>query len=284
MADQFHSLGASLKQLSDKRRSDLISQLAQDFRRLRTFENERDWIAAVLDAATPFCFRAVFFSVLAGKLEWKAARNVELAPGHKVPLKDASAFAEAAQSIEITIALKTPGELSKPLAQALGEEPGEKIALIPIAANGRTMAILYAEEADTAGLELVAAMAGSALDVHQLKNKSTASGLLQIAPASQDGEDEEIHLRAQRYARLKISEIRLYESENVQTGRLAKNLYQTLQTRIDEARESYRNQFAACRLDNASSTMVDYLDREIVRSLANGDRDLLGPGYPGPLA
>jgi hypothetical protein len=281
VAEQFDRLATSLKSQSAKNRADLIHRLAQDFRRLRTFETERDWIAAVLDASAPFAFRAVFFGVLGGKLEWKAARNVEVPPGAALPLPDAPAFAAAAESGEITVAMKTAGELSRALVKTLGEEPDEKVALVPIVANRRTMAVLYAEDADTAGLELVAAMAGSALEAHQLKSRSsTEIGLLQIAPASSgvSADDDEWRLRAQRFARLRTSEIRLYDSAKVQEGRRDRNLYGALRHRIDEAREAYRNQFPP-----DPSTTVDYLDQEFIRTLAQGDRELMGPDYPGPL-
>ena len=279
--EQLTSLVSSLKHQADKSRRDLTSQLSQDFRRLRTFENERNWIDAVLDASAPFSFRSVFFTVSRGNLEWKAARNVEVKAGMTVPLAQARAFASAFASAEITVALKTSGELSKVLANSLGEEPGERITLAPISANGRVMAILYAEDADAAGLELVSIMAGSTLEAHQRKSKASDTGLLQIAPAAVSGmslEDEELDLRAQRFARLRVSEIRLYETANVHDGRQNKNLYKALHGRIDGAREAYRNQFAA-----ESSTLVDHLDRELVRTLAQGDRELMGPDYPGPI-
>jgi hypothetical protein len=281
MEEQVRDLASSLQRQAQKRRQDLIRQLSQDFRRLRTFESEREWIGAVLDAMSPFCFRSVFFTVLAGRLEWRAARQVEVKPGTVVPLAEAPAFAAAVASGEVTVALKSSGELSKALAAMLGDEPGERVALVPVVANGRTAAILYAEDADPAGIELVAVMAGSALAAHQLKNKASDTGLLQIAPAEPTGlsqEDEELDLRAQRFARLRVSEIRLYEPTAVQDGRRNKNLYQVLQTRIDDAREAYRNQFAA-----DPSTMVDHLDRELIRTLAQGERELMGSDYPGPI-
>lgn len=282
MDEQLTSLASSLKSQVERGRRDMTRQLSQGFRRLRTFENERTWIDAVLDASAPFCFRAVFFTISNGTLEWKSARNVEVKPGIRVALDQAPAFATAVSSSEITVALKTGGELSRILTNSLGEEPQERVALAPICANGRVMAVLYGEDADAAGLELIAIMAGSTLEIHQRNRKASDTGLLQIAPAAGSGgltlEEEELDLRAQRFARLRVSEIRLYETANVQAGRQNRNLYQALQARIDDAREAYRNQFAA-----ESSSMVDHLDRELVRTLAQGDRELMGPDYPGPI-
>jgi len=55
-------------------------------------------------------------------------------------------------------------------------------------------------------------------------------------------------------------------------------LYETLRGPIDAAREQFRKDFFA-----QCSSMVDYLDLELVRTLANDDAELLGTNYPGPM-
>jgi hypothetical protein len=90
--------------------------------------------------------------------------------------------------------------------------------------------------------------------------------------------EQQIHLRAQRFARVKAAEIRLYHTDVVQMGRLRRNLYDTLRQPIDDARKAFRAQFFA-----ACPSMVDYLHLELTRTLANDDPDLLGSTYPGPL-
>ena len=84
--------------------------------------------------------------------------------------------------------------------------------------------------------------------------------------------------RAQRFARVQVAEMRLFEADAVQTGRARRNLYDALRPSIDAARESFRNQFFT-----SCASMVDYLDRELERTLANDDPNLLGKTYPGPL-
>jgi hypothetical protein len=91
-------------------------------------------------------------------------------------------------------------------------------------------------------------------------------------------EDQAIHLRAQRFARVQVAEMRLHEPAAVQAGRTQKNLYGTLRGRIEDGRVTFRQTyFAPC------SNMVDYLHLELVRTLAHDDPDLLGKDYPGPL-
>jgi hypothetical protein len=91
--------------------------------------------------------------------------------------------------------------------------------------------------------------------------------------------EQELHLRAQRFARVQVAEIRLYQSQAVKQGRAERAVYHALKADLDRGREAYRQQF----LTDCPS-MVDYFHVEVVRTLANDDASLLGPDYPGPLA
>jgi hypothetical protein len=84
---------------------------------------------------------------------------------------------------------------------------------------------------------------------------------------------------AERFARVKIAEIQLYQRPAVKAGRAARDLYGALQPQIDAAREAFQQRFLTPRNGTA-----DHLHTELVRELANNDAALLGPGYPGPLA
>jgi hypothetical protein len=85
-----------------------------------------------------------------------------------------------------------------------------------------------------------------------------------------------LHLRAQRFARVQVAQLRLYRTAEVQFGRARRDLYGALGEPIDAARESFRKTyFEKC------PSMVDYLHLELVRTLANDDPELLGENYPG---
>jgi hypothetical protein len=86
-------------------------------------------------------------------------------------------------------------------------------------------------------------------------------------------------LTAQRFARVKVAEIQLYQSPAVKAGRVSRDLYGSLRPEIDAARDAFRERF----LTPGNGT-GDYLHAELVRELANEDATLLGPGYPGPMA
>jgi hypothetical protein len=90
-------------------------------------------------------------------------------------------------------------------------------------------------------------------------------------------ETQRMHLQAQRFARVKVAELRLYHAEAVREGRAKSDLYGTLREELDRLRAEYQKSFMAV------PTMVDYFHLELIRTLAHDDDRLLGTDYPGPL-
>ncbi|HEX8686873.1 MAG TPA: GAF domain-containing protein [Pyrinomonadaceae bacterium] len=90
-------------------------------------------------------------------------------------------------------------------------------------------------------------------------------------------EDERrFHNEARRFARLLVSEIKLYNEQKVREGRDASDLYERLREDIDRSRQMYDT-----RVRPEVSSRYDYFDHELVNMLAEGDRNKLGAGYPG---
>ena len=262
-------------------RRELTSKLNQAVRRLRASQSEDQLGKAIVDATQGFSDRAAIFLLRDGMLQLAAARNIsgaaEMPP---TPLDSAPAFRSAAQSKDTVVALRTRNEMSEPIARWVGEDTVRKFYLFPIAAEDRIVGLLYADATDhsveTNALELLATVAGAVLE-SRIESEPRGS-LVQIAAARVTLEEQDLHLKAQRFARNQIAEIRLYKSENVKNGRAGRNLYTSLKEEIDSARETFGRDFLS-----APGTMVDYLHLELVRTLANDDVQLLGPDYPGPL-
>jgi hypothetical protein len=94
------------------------------------------------------------------------------------------------------------------------------------------------------------------------------------------GEDERrYHNDARRFARLLVSEIKLYNEQKVRDGREQGNLYERLREEIDRSRQMYDKRVAP----NVASR-YDYFHHELVNTLAEGNADRLGAGYPGASA
>lgn len=115
--------------------------------------------------------------------------------------------------------------------------------------------------ADPAALELLASLAAL-----------TAPAALSIRS------NETRDAGAQRFAKVKVAEIQLYQAPAVKAGRVARDIYGSLKTEIDAARTAFREKFLT-----DGHGIADYLHLELVRALANDDATLLGPGYPGAL-
>lgn len=96
-------------------------------------------------------------------------------------------------------------------------------------------------------------------------------------PVEVAGEDErKIHVDARRFARLLVSEIKLYNEQKVIEGRSQRDLYERLREYIDRSREMYDK-----RVKPEVSKKFDYFHNELVNTLAEGDIEKLGEAYPG---
>ena len=273
-ARQLDALRAEQKRLCEK--------LAQNVRRLRHFESESQWSNVVADAVQLAAKRVIVFSINADKVRFQAARGFELGGLTEIPLAQAAAFQAVVATAEPTVALKTKRELSDALTGQIGEDAMMRVAVYPILTRERVAAIVYAEDSDAALLDVVVTAAGAALENHMGRGPSPSANIVTITPAAGTPfitrDEEERHSRALRFARVQVAEIRLYHSQEVKAGRADRNVYRALKTQIDGVRSVYQEQY----LQNAPN-MTDYLHQEILRTLANGNSELLGPDYPGPL-
>lgn len=269
---------------------DLARKLNQSIRCLRGSENG-NWSTELVQATQGFCDRAAVFSVANGTLHLEATRGeVPAKAVDDVPLDTAPAFASAAESKDTVIAMRTKGELSAHIASWAGEAESSRSYIFPVSSRGQVLGLLYADAGqhpvESSALELLAMTAAAFASEHAAAHKQAEAARAPapsqkpttVAWASLTREQQDLHQRAQRFARVQVAEIRLYKSENVKKGRAARSLYASLKPEIDFARETYRNDYLA-----ASDTMVDYLHLELVRTLANDDVELLGSDYPGAL-
>jgi len=89
-------------------------------------------------------------------------------------------------------------------------------------------------------------------------------------------EERRLHNDARRFARLLISEIKLYNEQKVAEGRSEHDLYDRLREYIDRSREMYDK-----RVKPEVASRYDYFHGELVNTLAEGDAAKLGSNYPG---
>lgn len=89
-------------------------------------------------------------------------------------------------------------------------------------------------------------------------------------------EEQELHRRANRVAKVAMQDIQLLKPDEVRQGRERKDLCTRLRNELDRARKEYDRRFRSI-LDHP----VDYFHHWMVQILANGDPEALGE-YPYP--
>jgi hypothetical protein len=89
-------------------------------------------------------------------------------------------------------------------------------------------------------------------------------------------DEQEIHKKAQRFAKLLVDEIKLYNQAKVAEGKQNRAIYKLLREDIEKSRATYEKRYGA-----TPAASGKYFDSEVVRILADNDRSLLGSDFPG---
>ena len=98
-------------------------------------------------------------------------------------------------------------------------------------------------------------------------------------PIEVSEEERRLHNDARRFARLLVSEIKLYNEPKVKEGRSNADLYDRLREDIDRSRQMYNKRVAP-----PVAARHDYFHQELVNMLAEGDAAKLGGSYPGAVS
>jgi len=87
-------------------------------------------------------------------------------------------------------------------------------------------------------------------------------------------EDADTHRKAQRFARLLVDEIKLYNQAKVAEGRRNKDLYDRLKEDIEKSRGTWQKRYGS-----TVAASGEYFQAEIVRSLAEDDLSVMGANF-----
>jgi hypothetical protein len=87
-------------------------------------------------------------------------------------------------------------------------------------------------------------------------------------------EDQDVHRKASRFARLLVDEIKLYNQAKVAEGRKNKDLYDRLKEAIEKSRATYQKRYG-----NTVAASGNYFQHEIIRSLAEDDLSIMGANF-----
>ncbi|HEX4567782.1 MAG TPA: hypothetical protein VH138_14185, partial [Vicinamibacterales bacterium] len=154
--------------------------------------------------------------------------------------------------------------------------PGHASVAVPLMIAGRAIAVLYVdggeEATSTSGewqgaVDLLARHTSALLALRTaMRTFDMIRGVPEHGTNGASGEDG-----ARRYAKLLVSEIKLYNEGAVRVGRQKRDLLRRLAAEIERAQRLYEE-----RVPAAVSSRDAFFRQELVQTLADGDATLLG--------
>src|SRR5260221_4890486 len=170
--------------------------------------------------------------------------------------------------------------------------PAENHCLVlPLVVKDKVAAVIYADSGlapggilDASGLQALTRFAGIWLEVTALRKAGGATGAETpqpvamaagaTAPAVPVTDEDELHKKARRVAKLLVGEIKLYNQTTADDGTEREELYDRLKIDIEKSRATYDKRYAESAVASA-----DYFTQELVRILADNDASLMGAGF-----
>ncbi|HEY4902916.1 MAG TPA: hypothetical protein VIH89_05530 [Candidatus Sulfotelmatobacter sp.] len=123
--------------------------------------------------------------------------------------------------------------------------------------------------------------AAEVVEVAAPAHAAAAAGASAAAPAAAadphaalSPEDADTHRKAQRFARLLVDEIKLYNQAKVAEGRRNKDLYDRLKEDIEKSRSTFQKRYGT-----TAAASGEYFQQELLRSLAEDDASVMGANF-----
>ncbi len=98
---------------------------------------------------------------------------------------------------------------------------------------------------------------------------AASAGLANLPP-----EEAEVHRKAQRFAKLLVDEIKLYNQAKVTEGRENKDLYDRLKEDIEKSRVTFQKRYGA-----TAAASAEYFQNELIHTLAEDDLSIMGANF-----
>ncbi len=239
-----------------QRASDELHQALADLSAACSSSRPTNALPALLRAQATAASLAASLEVIARFIAG-TSQPVSMVAGAAVPAPAVSHPAPAVGSA----AVDTPGDAGREMGAEGGPPPipvvrvpEERVAAPPEPEVAEAPAQKFEPEAAAAKAE-----AAAEFDVHKLPS-----------------EEQELHRRASRVAKVSMQDIKMLRPNDVKEGRKKKDLCARLKMDIDKARKEYDRRFKSIL-----SHPVDYFYDWMVDILADGDPSALGE-YPYP--
>ena len=257
-----------------------IEQMRDGVRNIAASRSLSDALAALAAAAASQASRAVVLVVKGQSLHPMRFAGFEASEPAAIGLQEPGAIPAAiASGAAVTV---TPAN-----APGFAALQSDRAGLaVPITVGRQPVAVLYADNARGGDPEVPAAWP-EAIEILCLQTSSTLAHLTALRttqamrlmqtgarPATAAGAGQTVSDAddaARRYARLLISEIKLYNEGAVRVGREQRDLLIRLRDEVDRARRLYQE-----RVPQTVTARDRYFDDELREILADGDASRLG--------
>src|SRR5579884_783318 len=269
--------------------------------------SQADILKGLLEGAAKFAARAALFVVRGTTLAGWQARGLadENIRGTSI---DGSKGLGSRAIRDRSRQSGSMAEFDEAFAQHQGAPHDNSCTIFPLLVREKVAAVLYVDSGskastppDYAAVEVLTRFACLWLE-HEAGKKQAAPGAEGSAEAPAAGaasapsisatpaatataepslpnvssDEQEIHKKAQRFAKLLVDEIKLYNQAKVAEGKQNRALYKLLREDIEKSRATYEKRYGG-----TPAASGKYFDSEVIRILADNDRSLLGSDFPG---
>ena len=273
-------------------------------------EAQPEILRALLEGAAKFSGRAALFVIRGGTATGWQGRGFDDDEGIKKFSVDAAAGLASRAIQDRMPAAAAAAEFDSKFVSAVGNPSDGNAVVLPLVVKEKVAALVYADAGtgegtlDPSALHLLVRSAGQWLEMLALR-KAGGGGAAAAAeperetqpepppqaparavepppppPAPEEpeipAEDQEVHKKAKRFAKLLVDEIKLYNQAKVTEGRQKRDLYDRLKEDIEKSRATYEKRYG-----KTPAASGDYFSREVVRILAESDAALMGGNFPG---
>jgi hypothetical protein len=271
---------------------------------------QADILSGLLDGVAKFSSRSALFVVRGTALAGWQARGFTDDNIRGLSIDGSKGL--AARAINDRASSSAPAaEFESSFAQKHGTPWDGNSTVFPLIVKDKIAAILYCDSGREAGHEtdysavdiltrftclwlehaagkksVTSGPEATARDVHDpaAGTRSPSSGAIAAKPVDAmasasthiPAEDQDLHNKAKRFAKLLVDEIKLYNQSKVAEGKQNRDVYKVLREDIEKSRATYEKRYGSTQVASAK-----YFDSEVLRILADNDRSLMGSDFPG---
>ncbi len=271
-------------------------------------EAQPEILRALLEGAAKFSGRAALFVIRGGTATGWQARGFDDDDGIKKFSVDTSDGLAARAFQDRMPAAAAAAEFDSKFISAVGNPSDGNAVVLPLVVKEKVAALVYADAGtgdgtlDPSALHLLVRSAGSWLELLALRKAGGAAPAAEPEreaqpeppprapepppppppppPAPEEpaipAQDQEVHKKAKRFAKLLVDEIKLYNQAKVSEGRQKRDLYDRLKEDIEKSRSTYEKRYG-----QTPAASGDYFTQEVIRILAENDASLMGGNFPG---